>query len=308
MERKPHKNKWRTGFEWAFLILAYLFLLYKMLTYDQYALFLQQFFDFSLFHWLLLLLVILLMPFNLFLEAVKWKHLISPIVDRPIAGAYHDVFKGLVAAFATPNRIGEFPGRSLWMSPNMQIAAIMFGFIGSFIQTIIIFSFGFASACHLLNAVPHLPASSIYIAFFAGIVLIGVTATIYYNRKLRHQAKQILDSIKQFQLRQLITVITVSIARYAVFAFQLYLMLICCDIPIQPLQAVIAIPAYYFLVTFTPSISASEPAVRGSWAMIAFAPFSSNAPGIALSVVFLWIINGVIPMLIGSLLRRQEQQ
>lgn len=308
MKEASDDRKWQKVIEWGFLILAYLFLLYKVCTYDNYPLFFSQLSKFSLAHWGILLVVFLLMPLNLLCEATKWKYLLSPLTQRPLISAYYDVFKGLIAAFATPNRLGEFPGRVLWMPSQMQIPAIALGFIGSFLQTIIIFVFGFPAIYHLFHNVSFITQPTSYLILGAIIVVVTLVTVFHFSQRLKSQFEQLIHTISQLSGKHLFIILLFTMLRYAVYAFQLYLMLLCCHIYLSPHQVLVAIPAYYFLVTFTPSISAAEPAVRGSWAMVAFAPFSSNMPGIAMAAILLWIINGVIPLLIGSLLKRPQTQ
>lgn len=308
MKEASDDRKWQKVIEWGFLILAYLFLLYKVCTYDNYPLFFSQLSEFSLAHWGILLVVFLLMPLNLLCEATKWKYLLSPLTQRPLISAYYDVFKGLIAAFATPNRLGEFPGRVLWMPSQMQIPAIALGFIGSFLQTIIIFVFGFPAIYHLFHNVSFITQPTSYLILGAIIVVVTLVTVFHFSQRLKSQIKQLIHTISQLSGKHLFIILLFTVLRYAIYAFQLYLMLLCCHIYLSPHQVLVAIPAYYFLVTFTPSISAAEPAVRGSWAMVAFAPFSSNLPGIAMAAILLWIINGVIPLLIGSLLKRPQAQ
>lgn len=308
MKEASDDRKWQKVIEWGFLILAYLFLLYKVCTYDNYPLFFSRLSEFSLAHWGILLVVFLLMPLNLLCEATKWKYLLSPLTQRPLISAYYDVFKGLIAAFATPNRLGEFPGRVLWMPSQMQIPAIALGFIGSFLQTIIIFVFGFPAIYHLFHNVSFITQPTSYLILGAIIVVVTLVTVFHFSQRLKSQFEQLIHTISQLSGKHLFIILLFTVLRYAIYAFQLYLMLLCCHIYLSPHQALVAIPAYYFLVTFTPSISAAEPAVRGSWAMVAFAPFSSNLPGIAMAAILLWIINGVIPLLIGSLLKCPQAQ
>src|SRR5688572_15786848 len=59
-------------------------------------------------HKMWLLLVVLLLPVNWFLETAKWKKLVS--VSEPITWkeAWSAVLAGLAIGSATPNRVGEF--------------------------------------------------------------------------------------------------------------------------------------------------------------------------------------------------------
>ena len=95
-----------------------------------------------------------------------------------------------------------------------------------------------------------------------------------------------------------------SMLRYTIWALQLALTLRLCGIAMTPVQYMIAIPFYYMVVAIFPSLPALNIAIRGSWSLIIFGVFSQNTAGIALAVVLIWLINTVLPMLIGSILYR----
>jgi hypothetical protein len=55
-------------------------------------------------------------------------------------------------------------------------------------------------------------------------------------------------------------------------------------------------------VTFTPSFAFSEALIRGSWAVFVIGSFADNIPGILMAGVGLWLVNVVVPVVIGSVL------
>ena len=79
-------------------------------------------------------------------------------------------------------------------------------------------------------------------------------------------------------------------------------MLLFFNIEISPLQALAAIPVMYLLITFTPSLAAAEPAIRGSAAVFIFSVYSPDEVGILLTGILIWLVNFVVPMLVGSVL------
>ena len=95
-----------------------------------------------------------------------------------------------------------------------------------------------------------------------------------------------------------------SSMRYIIWALQLALTLHFCGVDMTLVQYMIAIPFYYMVVAVFPSIPAANIAIRGTWSLIIFGVFSPNTAGIALAVALIWLINTVLPMLIGSILYR----
>ena len=57
----------------------------------------------------------------------------------------------------------------------------------------------------------------------------------------------------------------------------------------------------FLFMTLTPTIALTEIGIRGSIAVLVLGIFSNNIIGILSSTVVLWIINLIIPAIIGSL-------
>ena len=56
----------------------------------------------------------------------------------------------------------------------------------------------------------------------------------------------------------------------------------------------------YLLVTYTPTLAASEAAIRGSAAVLVLGVFSTNEIGILLTGILIWVINFIVPMAVGT--------
>ena len=98
--------------KWLIFVLAYLFLGYKLVTFDGYEALLEHFSSVSFHDYLFLFFVFLLLPFNLFFEALKWQRLVAGLQPISLGLAFRSVLVGQTGAFFTPNRIGEFPADS----------------------------------------------------------------------------------------------------------------------------------------------------------------------------------------------------
>lgn len=98
-------------------------------------------------------------------------------------------------------------------------------------------------------------------------------------------------------------VLLLHLARYAVWMTQLWALLTFCGILLTPWQALTAIVSYYVLITIMPSVPAADVALKGGWAVVVFSQFTDNIPAIAVTVTLVWIVNTVLPVLIGVLFR-----
>jgi hypothetical protein len=106
--------------------------------------------------------------------------------------------------------------------------------------------------------------------------------------------------LTKFKSLDLLKIMLVSLLRYLVFSAQFGFMLYFFGIDLTLTEALIAIPTTYLFVTFTPAFAFSEAAIRSSYAVLVIGAFSGQVVGIALAGLCIWLVNFVIPMLVGS--------
>ncbi|MBO7227782.1 MAG: flippase-like domain-containing protein [Bacteroidales bacterium] len=93
-----------------------------------------------------MILAIFLLPLNWFLESIKWKVILSNLEKISTFTAFKSVLSGITVGFFTPNRIGEYPGRVVYISNKNKVPSIALGFVGSLAQTLVILICGLPSA------------------------------------------------------------------------------------------------------------------------------------------------------------------
>lgn len=300
--------------KWLIFLLAYLFLGYKLVTFDGYEALLSHFAAVSFHDYLFLVLVFVLLPLNLLFEALKWQRLIFGLQPMPLSLAFRSVLVGQAGAFFTPNRIGEFPARALMLSKQNVIPAIALGFVGSAMQMIVITLFGLITTVFYLSnhASPFLFSVSTaawLVAFLLVLILVigCVLVCGHYKWVCERLAKskwqwlnRLAEGLEHLSFHDAWLILCFSALRYFVYSSQFYAMLLFMNVTLTPFQAFLSIPTIYLLVTYTPSFAFSEAMVRGSYAIFILSAFSTNDAGMALASILLWCINYCIPILIGS--------
>jgi hypothetical protein len=296
--------------KWTILILSYGFLVYKIVEFIHSPASKADWFDLSWHRWGWLLITIILLPVNLGIEAIKWRFLVSKIEPISLTTAFKSLFSGLATGFFTPNRLGEYPGRVIYLKSGNRWKGITFGLIGTMAQSITLLSFGLLSFWLLMV---HNPFENLKNDIMRTIIFVTATALsfvvylslpklVWLLRRFHIHTKMMiwLRWLTSFRTRELAIILLLAISRYFVFCIQFYFMLLFCSIDLPFLHGMIAIAAYYLFITFTPSISFSEAAIRGSYAVMFIGIFTANAITAATAGVLIWFINAVIPMIIGS--------
>ncbi|HET7001000.1 MAG TPA: hypothetical protein VFI33_06815, partial [Puia sp.] len=68
--------------------------------------------------------MILLMVVNWTLEATKWRIALQPIQSIPFGRAFKAILAGTCIASFTPNRVGEYLGRMLFVDPGNKVVSV----------------------------------------------------------------------------------------------------------------------------------------------------------------------------------------
>lgn len=300
-------KKYYPYFKWLIILAAYTYLLYVLFAFDDYETLWQQWEKAFATNWHYLLFVFLLLPLNWLFESYKWQLLLRDVLSISLKQSVVSVFGGAMAAFFTPNRIGEFPARSLFLQDGGRAKSIVLGMLGSLSQTLIIVLCGLPAVAIYFSMVKN---KDLFFNPIIGMILFVVIAGCYFFlpelcRKLNslitsEKIKKLLILIADMKRKRLFHILLISFLRYLIFCTQFFFMLSFFDVHLTPLQGFVAIAVNYLFVTFAPAVGFSEGIVRSSIAVLILSVFSSNTIGVAIAGVSIWLVNFVLPMLIGS--------
>jgi uncharacterized membrane protein YbhN (UPF0104 family) len=272
-----------------------------------------------------LLLVIVMMLVNWSLEAIKWRYLISKSERISFFTAFRAVWAGITLSTFTPNRIGEYFGRVFLLKETNPWKGAFMTVVGSFSQLLITILAG--SVAFIAFAKNYFPLDNYLPGFLfwtiaGGIVLADIfLIVLFYNVSLfepvlrRFTSKRwvnLREHLKVFGVysrKELTVVLALSLTRYIVFILQFYLLMKLFMVPLSLWHGLMIISCIYFVMAAVPSIALSELGVRGSLAIFFVEQFYANdyltvdaaSLGAVSAASLIWIINLVIPALIGGI-------
>lgn len=292
-------------------IVAYGYLVYRLVSFTNYDLFIHHFQTVNWRDYIYLVIGIILMPLNIFFESVKWRELLKKVEPMTLIQAHQQVYFGFVGAFVTPYRAGDYPARAtLLKNKSLWPSAIGMGLVGTLAMLIVQLIIGVPCMILFSNSQVDIPFIRIIIALIVLVILMIVLPWIIHRlskRKWTNQKlRQVFISIASMRLTQFMKVLLWSVSRYFIWGLQTITILAFCGVVLSPLEYIIAIPTYYLALAFFPTLPIADIAIRGSWAMIIFGVFTSNIVGVALAVTIVWVINTVLPMIIGSIVSRLD--
>lgn len=256
-----------------------------------------------------------LLPFNWLMEAIKWRYFMKRYQPITLGRALKAVFAGVFFALVTPNRIGELGGRLLFVKRINLINSMLANVLGSVAQYLVSLLAGLVGAWVLadrlfvispgwklwLFGMATLGLALIYFLFFNSRIFLPFIDWICSNKYLK-PLRQKLGLLDGLSLRDLVYLYAWSLCRYAIYATQYYCML--CFMGIQPgiLNAYCGIFFIFFIQTILPIPAVAGLLARGNLAVWVWGIFGANEISALAATFTLWIINLILPALIGTFL------
>lgn len=273
-------------------------------------------------------MVILLMFLNWGIEARKWQVLVRVIQKISIVKAFKAVFSGQSLAVNTPNRVGEYVGRVVYLHEGNRLKGIALTIVGSLSQTIITLLAGLVgmwlmkdivtgalkdilTKVGLLDVYPGVVPIAYEVIFYGVLAGVIVMLLIYFElswltkliERLPFVKKYsyLIEKLEDFHWKELTRILSLSVTRYVVFIVQYILLLQVFEVNIPFWEAAGLVSVFFLVLAVVPTISSIELSLRGLAAIELFGLVSTNTLGIIATAAGLWLINLIIPALAGSL-------
>jgi Lysylphosphatidylglycerol synthase TM region len=266
------------------------------------------------------LIVLGLMAVNWGIEAKKWVVLLRPIHQISFLRALQAILAGVAFAVNTPNRIGEYGGRILYLPAEKRLAAVSLTLIGSISQLLVTLWVGAIGLWLFYLGLPGVKAGAVLnadslwlkilyllIAGMAALLLfiyLRIGWLVKLIEKIPISAKWLKAMLVADELRVtiLLRVLGWSMLRYVVFVIQYILLLQIFNVTTDVYAAWWMISIVFLALAIIPTIAMAELGIRGKLALELFGFISANQLGIISATISIWLVNLVLPAILGSLL------
>lgn len=315
IEKKPSHKRWLNTLFKILVVLLPAFVIYYELSgknnlRELLAVFFQQLRSAETWQ---LYAAVLLIPVNWLSEVQKWRPFVVRHEPMSRWKAMQAVLAGSSFALFTPNRVGEYGGRVLFVRPENQWKALFANVVGSLGQYVVLLAAGAVGTLWMVAECLHWDAHW-QTAFVAGAVAsLAALFYFYFNISLIAPFARRLPFLNKFEpyvrnvhflekisRLELGNVLVWSAFRYAVYATQYFLLLQFFGIKTGITAGYAGIAAIFLFQTIVPLPALAGLLVRGSLAVFVWSHFGANDVS-SLAVTFvLWIINLILPALIGT--------
>lgn len=250
------------------------------------------------------------------IEAIKWRQIISPVQELTFFQALNATLAGVAFALNTPNRVGEYGARILFVEEGKRVRAIPLTIVSSMSQFAVTMLAGFIAICLMYEKLNQAfgwaqNPSRIIFAIFIILLLTIITLLLYFRiagimeRLLRisfvKRLSQYFNEIKDLSGAILWSSFGLSICRFGVFIIQYMLLLQVMHVEIPFWDSIGIISILFLCLTLIPTIALLELGIRWELGVLLFGIYSHNVLGIYLVASAIWVFNLLIPSILGSL-------
>lgn len=265
-------------------------------------------------------LVIAMMPLNWGIEARKWQLALRPVASVPFKDAFRAIFTGVTLASFTPNRMGEYLGRILYIKQGHRISAISLTIVCSIAQLLITLVIGGAGILYLrpfakLRLSQGQPGLNTGLnALLIVVVFLLVSLTIIYFRlskvaallakvPIARKYEPYIKVLQNCDAAILLRILFLSFGRYIVFIIQYSLIFPVFGVHLGFGEVWGGISVVFLTMAVVPTFTfLTELGLRWGASIQVLEVFTPNMVGVFASSFAIWLINLIIPALIGSLL------
>jgi hypothetical protein len=258
-----------------------------------------------------LIIALLLVPVNYLLESYKWFLLVNYFEKHSFVNAIKGVLTGLTSGIVTPGRVGDYFGKLMFIKAENNWKAIGANFTAGVAQNLVTLILG--SIGLILYSEKFLNVQHHNIVIGISLGLSALLLFLYYRLEILLQLSQYLPRFKwikgidkalnvmnDFSRKHLHFVLLVSLLRYLVFLGQYTLLILFWGFKMK-LMIPASISVIYLLQSMLPFPPMMNFFVRSEIALLVFQVVNENTWLILSAAVSIWMINLLLPSLIGLL-------
>jgi uncharacterized membrane protein YbhN (UPF0104 family) len=284
-----------------FVTLLVVLFLYQKIREDQVG-FTSAFQTFSNSSFVLVI-VLFLMPFNWFMEVLKWKYSLSPIADISVAKAWVGVLAGVSLGFVTPHALGDYFAKVFSLSHQKRRKALGLILVSRMMQMLPTVLFG-SLALYVYSSqgdwFSEIPLSfSFPVLSLLGVLLVLVLSVIFLKRN-HPKVQDYLQPVRKIKFKLIALLAALSILRYFIFSVQFLLLLSVLDLNMELFMQFMGVAFMFLAKSVLPTFNfLSDLGIREFSVALFFESMGVEVGAVIASGLLLWLINIALPAFVG---------
>jgi uncharacterized membrane protein YbhN (UPF0104 family) len=225
--------------------------------------------------------------------------------------AFQGILTGLTLGLITPHTLGDYAGRIWQLAGENRYYAIAAIWLGRLSQLYITLFCGSIALAYFLF---HTASVRLVLLFMLlSIPIHGIILSLLFFRKPWIKKIIHLPVVARFSSyfailhtyshAEIVVLLLYAALRYMVFSCQFYLILVLFDITLHPFTMFTGIALVFLSKSIVPTFSfLADLGIRETAALYFFGLYGAGAAQIVAASLSLWLLNILIPALLGSLL------
>lgn len=248
--------------------------------------------------------LLILTAFNWIFEILKWQTLVSFMIPLSFKKSLEQSLGALTASLLTPNRIGEYGAKAMYVSSKFRKRILLLNFISNMMQMSVTVLFGVVGLFFLVSNYDLAFSTNSVIALVIFFIIILIVFLWIIKQKSFKIKGFSLEKIKYFVVKIprkiIVSTIVYSFIRYLIFSFQLYVLLLIFGININYFDTMVLISSMYLLSSIIPSLLIFDVVIKTSVAVFVFSLSGIDELTILCVMTVMWLLNFVLPSIFGS--------
>jgi len=251
----------------------------------------------------ILLLVIFLMPFNWYMEVLKWKYSIEPITHISVSKAATGVLAGIALGFVTPHAVGDYFAKVFSLTHHNRKKALGLILVGRMMQMLPTAIFGLiAFYIYSRKSIAQfdIPISLSYPILSILGLLLAILLLVLFMKRNHPKIQDYVQPVRKMGLKLVGLLAGFSVLRYLIFSAQFLLLLSILGLKISIFMQFMGVAFMFLAKSILPTFNfLSDLGIREFSVALFFETLGIDVAPIIASGLILWLINIALPAFIG---------
>ena len=208
---------------------------------------------------------------------------------------------GQTFAFFTPNRIGEYAGRTLYLEEGKKLMGVSQLAWTSYAQLLITIIIGSIALALNIGYYNWINGSLLIVVNIVLPIIIILSVSLFFY-KYEWKGRLHFLNILQIDTRSKLYLLILSFFRYFIFLLQYAWVAYMLQMQIDFISLALSVAILFLFLSILPTISITELVVRGQLLLLILAPFCHNKMMIISLSSLIWSVNFLLPSIIGAIL------
>lgn len=256
--------------------------------------------------------LLILMSLNWLCEVYKWQLMMTKVQRISFWSAFQSVVCGISLGTITPGRVGDFATRIIMIPPYKRVFGVIVLGMGAFAQFVMYNVLASIAIPIFIYIYKPEYINLVYVMLFSSPAYCVLLLMLYFKISnfdkifskisFLRRYKRFFNILSTYDHPFLLQILLISFTRFLILVIQYFLLINLLIPSITFAQVTLMITLLFTIQSIVPTIDILNIGLRGVTAVYLFGFITDQHTTIVVITTLIWLINLIIPSLIGLLL------